>query len=397
MDIHFNIELDNYTNKKGEKSVFIRCTQNRKHKRVNVGIQINPKYWDETQKCITKRHKLHKEYNAAIQQKMLELQKVYLSQLNSGEFIELPSFIQTIQKPQSQNFFDFAYKYKLEPIKSNKKLGTYRRYEAVLNKLKEFAGKSLTLNQMDYTLIREFEQYLLNEKKNSRDTVSSNLSVIRTIINEAEKHSLFSRKNPFNNISLKYTNNSKNKLTIEELKRFNSVELPDIQSLHLARDFFMACFYAAGTRAGDMATMKWSNIKAGNLVFTQIKTGMAMNFPILGDLEQIFSKYDNSTLYIFPLFKENEIVDERSINTKITYINKYIKEVCKYAGILKKISSHCARHSFSDISLSLNQNDIFGLRDMLGHTSVKTTEGYLQNRNYGQSKDYLQSIENLLK
>jgi site-specific recombinase XerD len=84
-----------------------------------------------------------------------------------------------------------------------------------------------------------------------------------------------------------------------------------------------------------------------------------------------------------------------TINSRLTYINKYLKEVCKYAGILKKISSHCARHTFSDISLELNQNDVYALKGVLGHSSVKTTEGYLINRNYDNIKEYLLTLQKL--
>lgn len=393
----FNLELDYRANKKGEKLLMIRLSKGGNHRRISTGIHIMPKNWDKAKKQVKKSHPLALQLNKTISNRITEIEEKYILLLKDDTDFSLDELIHLFQKPKAQNFFEFAYKYKLEPIKSSKKLGTYRRYEAVLNKLKEFAGKSLTLNQVDYTLIKEFEQFLMAFKGNSIDTVSSNLSVIRAIINEAERHSLFTKKNPFNNVSLKYTNNSKNKLTIEELKRFSTAELPNIKSLHLARDFFMACFYAAGTRAGDMVTMKWEQIKDGSLCFAQIKTGKVMQIPILKDLQLIFDRFEKSTAYIFPFFKLGEKENEQTINSKITYINKYIKEVCKYAGIVKKISSHCARHTFSDISLSLNQNDIFGLRDVLGHSSVKTTEGYLQNRNYGQSKIYLQSIENLLK
>lgn len=285
----------------------------------------------------------------------------------------------------------------INQFKSSKKLGTYRRYEAVLNKLKEFKGKNLTIKQIDYSLLIDFEKHLLDKKMNGRDTVSSNMSVIRSILNEAIKHGLYDKRNPFDSISLKYTNNTKHKLTIEELKAFSNVKLPNINSLKLARDFFMACFYTAGCRGGDMVMMKWENVNAGNLTYVQKKTGKKMELPLLPELIQILDKYKNNPVYIFGLLKENEVVSEFAVNSKLTYINKYLKEVCKYAGIFKNISTHCARHTFSDISLSLNQNDIYGLRDALGHSSVKTTEGYLIDRNYSKVGEYIKNVIDVLK
>lgn len=397
MSITFNLELDYKANKKGEKLLMIRCSQHGNHKRINTGIHIEPKHWDKLLKKVKKSHPLYLEMNKTLSKKLTEFEEIHIALLDKNEEVYLDEIISKYQKPKSLSFYDFAYKTKLAHFKANKKMGTYRRYEAVLNKLKEFTGNNLSLKQIDYQFLKEFENHLLLEKKNGRDTVSSNLSVIRSILNEAIKHDLFEKKNPFDSITLQYTNNTKSKLTIEELKVFSNVQLPNIPSLHLAKDFFMACFYGAGCRGGDMVTMKWENVQGEYFIYQQQKTGKKMVLPLLPELKLIFEKYQSHSQYIFPLLKDNENVDERAINSKLTYINKYLKEVCKYANIFKKISSHCARHTFSDISLSLNENDVYGLREVLGHSSVKTTEGYLINRNYSKSIEYLQSIGKLLE
>ena len=74
------------------------------------------------------------------------------------------------------------------------------------------------------------------------------------------------------------------------------------------------------------------------------------------------------------------IVNEIIIGNKLSYINKYIKEVCKYAGILKKVSSHVARHTYTDIALQVSGGNIYQVQQSLGHSSVKTTELYSRNR-----------------
>lgn len=398
MSLTFNLELDYKANKKGEKLLMIRCSQGRTHKRINTGIHLLPKYWNATKKQVKKTHPLAKDVIKTLNKKMQELEEAYLELLRGDEQVSLIELCSFILKPKSVNFYHFATTHKLSQFKAKRKMGTYRRYEAVLNKLKEYAGKELSVKQIDYTLIKKFETYLLDVKSNGRDTVSSNLSVIRSILNEAVKHGLYDKRNPFDSLSLTYTSNTKSKLTIGELKAFATVSLPNISSLHLARDFFMACFYSAGCRGGDMVTMKWENIdfKGNSFAYSQQKTGKQLVLPILPELAAILDKYKDNSIYIFPLLKADEPVNEAVINSRLTYLNKYIKEVCKYAGIFKKISSHCARHSFSDISLSLNDNDIFGLKDVLGHSSVKTTEGYLRERNYIKAGEYLKSIQEVL-
>jgi len=159
----------------------------------------------------------------------------------------------------------------------------------------------------------------------------------------------------------------------------------------------MACFYAGGCRGGDMLMMKWHNIADGKMIYSQQKTGKKIILPVLPELQIIFERYKNDSLYIFPLLQKEKVVNEIVLNSKLTFINKYLKELCKYSGIFKKITTHCARHTFSDISLSLNQNDIYGLRDVLGHTSVKTTEIYLRDRNYSNTYEYMRTISDVMK
>jgi integrase len=61
-------------------------------------------------------------------------------------------------------------------------------------------------------------------------------------------------------------------------------------------------------------------------------------------------------------------------------VNKYLKEMAKYCGIFKKLSTHCARHTFTDLALNATNENIYQVQQSLGHKSVKMTERYSQNR-----------------
>ena len=56
--------------------------------------------------------------------------------------------------------------------------------------------------------------------------------------------------------------------------------------------------------------------------------------------------------------------------------NRYLGKWVKRAGIKKKISWHCARHSFAVNVLNRGAN-IKTVSSLLGHTSLKMTERYL--------------------
>jgi integrase/recombinase XerD len=396
MTVHFTPEINSRASSKGDHAIQIRCTQNRKHKRVTIGIAVPKDHWDTKKHCVKKKHPMADQYNRIIQQELLKLQKAYATLLEDGKDVTLDHICQSLQQPRQQSFYEFAEQTKLREFQTNGKLGTLRRYQSVLEKLKDYAGPQLTLRKVDYSLIRNFEQHLLIKCKNGKDTVSSNLSVIRSILNEAIRRGQYTDRNPFNQVQLRYTDNTKAKLTLEELKRLEQCPLPPIPSLQIARDFFLACFYAGGCRGGDMVTMRQENILDGTLAYQQQKTGSRIVLPICEQLQRIIERNRSSSPYLFPLLKEGEEVSELIINSRLTYVNKYLREVCKYAGILKKISTHCARHSFTDIALSCTNENIFGVKDVLGHSSVKVTELYARGRANQSTFKMVESIYSTL-
>ncbi|MBU3714099.1 MAG: site-specific integrase [Ferruginibacter sp.] len=379
MNITFQFEL-NTSNASMEGRVLIRCTQNRKHKRISTGVAVSSKYWDKTHHRVKGSHPLSKELNNLIHEKLRKVTDAYSGLLSENEEVALDDLILKITAVPMTNFFDFVYSTKLAEIKSGEKLGTYRKYESVVNKFKAFTGSRLRINQVNYSLLQKYMLHLKHHYNNSQDTISSNLSVLRVFINEAIKHDLYRGRNPYEQLKLKYTDNSKEKLTAEELRRVFRSQLPPSHSFQIARDFFLACFLAEGTRGGDMIGMKKEYIINGCLVFNQQKTGSKMVIPITDELMTIFEKYMSDEPYIFPLLNKEMVVNEIIIGNKLAYINKYLKEVAKYCGILKKLSTHVARHTYTDLALKVTNGNIYEVQKSLGHSSVKTTELYSKNR-----------------
>ena len=74
---------------------------------------------------------------------------------------------------------------------------------------------------------------------------------------------------------------------------------------------------------------------------------------------------------------DNDSFDERIFKLPHYNIcNLYLRKWVKAAGIKKKITWHCARHSFAVNVLTKGAN-IKTVSSLLGHTSIKMTERYL--------------------
>jgi len=145
-----------------------------------------------------------------------------------------------------------------------------------------------------------------------------------------------------------------------------------------------------------MIAMQKDNILNGHLVFKQQKTGKQMNIAITDELKAIFDQYMTDAPFIFPFLNKMTKINELIINSKLTYINKYLKEVAKYCGIFKKLSTHVARHSYTDLALQVTHENIYLVQQSLGHSSVRTTELYSKNRLSMNKEPIVKGILNLI-
>ena len=89
--------------------------------------------------------------------------------------------------------------------------------------------------------------------------------------------------------------------------------------------------------------------------------------------------------FIFPFLRgyENErdiFKLSMKISSSVSLINKSLREIGKILKIEKKFSTHWSRHSMTSISKGLGV-DVYDLKTWLGHTSIKTTEKYINTIN----------------
>ena len=132
MNITFCLELNTSNHSSNVGSVLIRCTQNRKHKRISTGVTLEYKYWDKVHHKVRKSHPMAEEFNQLLLEKLKKITSIYIKLLSESDTVTLEDIvIKSTSGDSILNFFDFAYSTKMAEIKGNNKPGTYRRYEAV--------------------------------------------------------------------------------------------------------------------------------------------------------------------------------------------------------------------------------------------------------------------------
>jgi site-specific recombinase XerD len=102
-------------------------------------------------------------------------------------------------------------------------------------------------------------------------------------------------------------------------------------------------------------------------------------------INNISHKQEMKNKYIFPFlkgFEKETNLDKLNnrISSSISLINKSLKEIGRNVGISKNLHNHLSRHSLTSISISLG-TDVYSMKTMLGHMSVRQTESYINTIN----------------
>lgn len=268
------------------------------------------------------------------------------------------------------------------------------------------AAVTLPFSLLSVRFIRDYETYLVG-LGNRETTLNKELSFIKTVVLQAiDEDKLAEAKNPFKKIKLKEGKaRPKAKLSDAEVLRLEMLPIEQLTRGELrARDAWLIQYYLLGSRVGDAVCLRWRDVRAEDVFFTEHKTGKAKLSPRSSRLNTVLARWaasssnpDNFVLpYLraeapyaqypaglswgelsrLPAYRPLWIMLLRKVESATTSINNNLKRVAKLAGIDKNLTSHTARHSFADRGRrrGVPASD---LRDMLNHHSIAQTETYL--------------------
>ena len=254
-------------------------------------------------------------------------------------------------------------------------IATLKNFKTCLAHLKKFLWyhykkSDINVKKIEPAFLNDFDFFLRTVAKcNNNSTVkhTKNLSKILKICyqnNWIEKDLVAYYKGKFNEITTTF-------LTEEELKAIMNKDFAG-QGLNLVRDIFIFSCYT-GLAYVDIFNLKKEHISNGidgNLwiITNRQKTGTSSNIPLLSIAEEIILKYESH-----PVTVQSGKLLPVYTNQKI---NEYLKTIGENCGINKKLTFHCARHTFATTVTLGNNVSIESVSKMLGHKSIRTTQHY---------------------
>ena len=146
------------------------------------------------------------------------------------------------------------------------------------------------------------------------------------------------------------------------------------------RNFCMIeVLYGCGLRVSELIDLKISNINFKEFYVKIEGKGDKVRFvPLAEYTVKLIQEYINNVRSKLKINKKHEdtlFLNNRGSSMSRVIVFVIIKELTDKAGITKKISPHTFRHSFATHLLQ-NGADLRFIQEMLGHSSITTTEVY---------------------
>lgn len=265
-----------------------------------------------------------------------------------------------IKEQGEQNFISY-----FKALADKRKASNHDNWVSAYNYLETFTNGVLRFADLNEKFCDDFKEYLLTTKSNksskttlSKNSAASYFNKFKAALKQAHKNDLNAKIKP-----IKPDETHRNFLTIEEL---NNLVKTECKNPLLKR---AALFTAlTGLRFSDIEKLVWGEMQyiEGNgyfIQFMQQKTKGAEMMPISEQAYSLLGERKEPTDKVF----EGLIYS--------SYENIKLKQWIKDAGISKKITFHCFRHTFATLQLSKG-TDIYTVSKMLGHRELKTTQIY---------------------
>lgn len=99
MAITFNFEIDKKKNSKGHYAIFIRITENRKHKKIKTTIELESlSHWQKKGQRISKKEPNYISWNNTLDKEMEKVKQTYRELKDEGKASTASTIINAIKK-----------------------------------------------------------------------------------------------------------------------------------------------------------------------------------------------------------------------------------------------------------------------------------------------------------
>jgi integrase/recombinase XerD len=384
------ILMKTITDKNGKHPIRLVIRHNNKKKRYSIGQAVTEAEWSKVFAKNLKNEDLKQvrfalegirnraeEIIASIDPFSFESFQNKFFNINTNEAEE------KIQIPSLKNLFDDY----ITRLKTNGQAGTAISYQTTINSIEAFR-QNLLITDLTSDFLDDYERHL-TAKSNSNTTIGIYMRQLRAIVNQAIKNKLILADDyPFKDYVIPASRNIKKALPDDDIAKLLLYQPTPTQQK--AYDFWIFSYLCNGMNFADIAQLKPENIDGNYLTFIRQKTKRTKKkdlTPIRVGLHpratEIISKQRNTDLsnpFLFPILKAglNPLQEKYRVQRFIKGVNKNMELIREILGIKISLATYSARHTFSTVLKRHGVPTSF-IKEALGHSSLITTESYLDS------------------
>jgi site-specific recombinase XerD len=371
--------------KDGQYSIYLRITQNRKHKYVKIGTSTK-QLWDYENNLPKKKHPLYRELITSIKQKETIASKQILNWENDAVDYSADEIKRTLKAENKKVTVFTYYDTVVKRLAKEGRLGYSDIFKANLSSLKKYrSDKDFSFSDINTDFINNYVNYL-KEHEIKENTIFLHLRNFKTLINYAIKDKIVrDTYNPFREVSFsKYRKikTEKRAIRIDKTIEIESFEAQKESRLWHSKNYYLFSYYTMGTNFVDMAKLTWDNVQGDVLIYIRTKTKKEYKIPLNEKAKAILAYYreNGHGKYIFPILSDekyrNPNQKQDRIKRILRYMNADLKTIGAALGIETKLTSYVARHTAAT-TLKRSGQPVQVIKELMGHDSEKTTEIYL--------------------
>lgn len=413
-----------HTNKAGEHPVKIQVRFNREKKFYPIIIDGKPLYmapteWERLQDDVRKDAKRLKD-------KIDSVKAAAITAKEGLKVFSFDSFEREFLHHESKKGFMGIFEDYLKDLVKEGRIGTYKSYKNALAAFRSFRkGKDLTPGDINTSILKDFEAYMHTPRvvpkrkkplRAGKNTIAMYMRALKVIYNVAATENPYLKENyPF---ATKQNDRGKYKIKTGPGKKADALSVEEIQAFintspientpeWKAKLLWMFSFYCQGMNFRDIALLQYQDVGFDAIRYIRKKTkdtesnDERMEVPLSDPIREIILKIGSPdkrpTAYVFDVIAKG--MDARkqddTIRQGIKTTNKWLTALCKENN-LSRITTYTARHSYANL-LKQSGESVELIRELLGHSDIRTTEAYLKRFDLSKKQKVNERIQAILK
>lgn len=355
-----------FTKNDGTHPIYLRLTIQRKSKTYTLGVACLVSSWNEAKSEVKTSTPDHRKINLKISNARTRVEKIIFDYEVNNKTLTFVDFEREFFAPvfKTNSFYEYV-NYSIKHNAGILSKETTRSHAAHLSKLKTFRP-NLAFNEISTHFLDAYRYYMKKTLENNENTINKTLSFIKVMVHRAIRDGVL-KQDPLKGYKLKKIEGNREYLTLQELTQLENMLKKKLTpgQRNVLKYFLFSCY--TGLRYQDLKNLKYQDINDGVIVIIMHKTKDRVSVPIISKAKALLGEG----------FPEQNVFKVKA--NQVT--NRYLKELTGKTQIKKKISFHCARHTFATVGLELGI-PIEYISDLLGHKDLRTTKIYAKILDY---------------